>query len=167
VSPVLLVTLLVALQRLGELVIARRNTSRLLAAGAVEHGRGHYPLLVLLHAAWLVTLPLVVPAERWPDPFWLTLFLVLQALRVWVLATLGGRWTTRIITMAGAPPVRHGPYRFLRHPNYLIVALEIAALPLAFGAWMHALLFSALNAALLLLVRIPAENRAWAAAPPS
>ncbi len=80
---------------------------------------------------------------------------------------MGGRWTTRIITMAGAPPVRHGPYRFLRHPNYLIVALEIAALPLAFGAWMHALLFSALNAALLLLVRIPAENRAWAAAPPS
>jgi methyltransferase len=165
VTPVLIVTFLVALQRLGELVIARRNTSRLLAAGAVEHGSLHYPLIVLLHAAWLVTLPLVVAADRWPDPFLLAFFIVLQALRVWVLLTLGERWTTRIITLEGAPPVRHGPYRFVRHPNYLIVALEFAALPLAFGAWLHALVFSALNTALLLLLRIPAENRAWASAP--
>ena len=104
-TPVLIVTFLVALQRLGELVIARRNTSRLLAAGAVEHGSLHYPLIVLLHAAWLVTLPLVVPADRWPDPFLLAFFLVLQALRVWVLLTLGERWTTRIITVEGAPPI--------------------------------------------------------------
>lgn len=165
-SPVLLVTLLVALQRLAELVIARRNTRRLLAAGAVEHAPGHYPLLVLLHAAWLVSLPLVVPPDRWPDPLLLALFLVLQGVRVWVLATLGGRWTTRILILPGAPPVRHGPYRFLRHPNYWVVALEIAVLPLAFGARTHALAFTALNAALLLLVRIPAEERAWAAAPP-
>ena len=163
-SPVLAAVLLVALQRLAELAVARRNTRRLLAGGAVERGRGHYPLIVALHAAWLATLPLVVPPDRWPDLPWLLLFLALQPVRVWAIASLGGRWTTRILVLPGAAPVRRGPYRWLRHPNYVVVALEILALPMAFGAPAHALLFSLLNAALLLLVRIPAEERALATA---
>ena len=163
-SPVLVAVLLVALQRLGELAVARRNTRRLLAAGAVERGRGHYPLIVALHAAWLASLPLVVPPDRWPSLPWLILFLALQPLRAWAISSLGGRWTTRILVLPGAAPVSRGPYRWLRHPNYVVVALEILALPLAFGAPAHALLFSALNAALLLLVRIPAEERALAGA---
>ena len=163
-SPVLVAVLLVALQRLGELVVARRNTKRLLAAGAVERGRGHYPLIVALHAAWLASLPLVVPPDRWPSLPWLILFLALQPLRAWAISSLGGRWTTRILVLPGAAPVSRGPYRWLRHPNYVVVALEILALPLAFGAPAHALLFSVLNAALLLLVRIPAEERALAGA---
>ena len=114
---------------------------------------------LVLNAAWLVTLPLVVAADRWPDPFLLAFFLVLQALRVWVLLTLGERWTTRIITLEGTPPVCHGPYRFVRHPNYLIVASEILVLPLAFGLPLFAVLFSGLNA-LVLWVRIRAEDAA-------
>lgn len=162
-SPVLVVVLLVAAQRLAELAVARRNTARLLAQGAVEHGARHYPLIVLLHAAWLASLPLVVPAGRWPDPWLLGLFVLLQPLRVWVIASLGGRWTTRVIVSPGLPPLRRGPYRWLRHPNYLIVAAEIALLPLAFGAWALALVFSVLNAIVLLGIRIPCESRALSA----
>jgi methyltransferase len=158
-SPVLVVVLLVAAQRLVELVIARRNTARLLAQGAIEHGRGHYPLIVLLHVAWLVTLPVVVPADRWPSPWLLGLFLLLQPLRMWVIASLGGRWTTRVIVLPGVSPVCRGPYRRIRHPNYWIVAAEIALLPLAFGAWRHALLFSLLNA-MLLAWRVRVEDAA-------
>ena len=160
----ILLLALVTAQRLFELVLARRNTRRLLAEGAVERGRGHYPLIVALHAAWLATLPLVVPPDRWPSLPWLLLFLALQPVRVWAISSLGGRWTTRILVLPGAAPVRRGPYRWLRHPNYVVVALEILALPMAFGAPAHALLFSLLNAALLLLVRIPAEERALATA---
>lgn len=163
-SPVLVAVLLVAAQRLAELAVARRNTARLLAEGAVEHAPGHYPLIVALHAAWLTTLPLVVPPDRWPSLPWLLLFIALQPLRVWIIASLGGRWTTRILVLPGAAAVRRGPYRWLRHPNYAVVALEILALPMAFGAPAHALVFSLLNAALLLLVRIPAEQRALAGA---
>ncbi|MFO1070466.1 MAG: isoprenylcysteine carboxylmethyltransferase family protein [Geminicoccaceae bacterium] len=161
-SPVLAVTLLVALQRLSELAIARRNTARLLARGAVEHGAGHYPLIVLLHLAWLASLPLVVPADRWPDPWLLGAYLLLQPLRYWCIASLDGYWTTRVVVLPGSRPVARGPYRWLNHPNYLVVAAEIALLPLAFGAWAPALLFSVLNAALLLGVRIPCERRARA-----
>ncbi|HEY6916760.1 MAG TPA: isoprenylcysteine carboxylmethyltransferase family protein [Allosphingosinicella sp.] len=151
---------LVTAQRLAELVIARRNTAALLARGAHEASPGHYPLIVLLHGAWLVSLWLLAPGRAivWP---WLLLFLMLQAGRVWVLATLGPRWTTRIIVLPGAPLVTTGPFRFVRHPNYLIVAGEIAALPLAFGLWPAALVFSLLNAAIL-YVRIRAEEAAWA-----
>lgn len=162
-SPVLVVVLLVAVQRLAELAVARRNTARLLAQGAVEHGAGHYPLIVLLHAAWLVSLPMVVPVDRWPDPWLLGLFVLLQPLRVWAIASLGGRWTTRVIVLPGVLPVRSGPYRWLSHPNYLIVATEILLLPLAFGAWRHALAFSLLNAIVLLGIRIPCESRALSA----
>lgn len=152
---------LVALLRLAELVHARRNTNALRRRGAVELGGGHYPLLVLLHALWLASLFLLVPADAALSPPWLVLFLLLQAARLWVILSLGPWWTTRIITLPGAPLVRRGPYRFLRHPNYAVVAGEIAVLPLVFGLWRIALIFSLLNA-LLLAWRIRIEERALA-----
>ena len=161
-SPLYVFVALVACERLAELAIAARNTRRLLAAGGVEHGRRHYPLFVLLHAAWLVAIFLVVSPERpvlWPL---VVVYALLIAARVWVMASLGRRWTTRIVTLPGAPLVRRGPYRYLRHPNYLVVAAEIAVLPLAFGAWRTALLFSLLNLALL-AYRIRVEDAALAA----
>lgn len=154
--------LLVAVQRLIELAYARRNTARLLAAGGYEVAAGHYPLFILLHGAWLAALFVLVPADAPVDGRWLAIFVVLQVGRVWVMVSLGGRWTTRIIVSPGVPLVRRGPYRVLRHPNYIIVAAEVAVLPLAFGAWRLALVFSVLNAALLAW-RLRAENRALAA----
>ncbi len=150
----------VTLQRLGELMLARRNTARLLARGAIEVAPGHYPLIVLMHGAWLAGLWYLAPALP-VSPGWLAVFAALQLLRLWVLASLGPRWTTRIIVVPGEPLVRLGPYRFLRHPNYCVVAAEIAVLPLAFGLVWYAALFSVLNAAML-SVRIAAENRALA-----
>jgi methyltransferase len=160
VSIAVAVLAFVTAERLAELVLARRNTARLLAAGAREYGAGHYKLIVALHAAWLVTLLALAPG-RPVSPVWLALFFVLQVLRLWVLATLGERWTTRIIVLPGAPLVTHGPYRLLNHPNYAIVVGEIAVLPLAFGLPLIALVFSLLNAAVLKL-RIRAENEALA-----
>ena len=154
-----IVLLLVAAQRLAELAYARRNTRALLAEGAQETGAAHYPFLVGLHALWLVSLALFVPPERAPDWLLLALFAVLQGLRLWVLVSLGRYWTTRIITLPGAPLVRHGPYRFVRHPNYLVVAAEIAVLPLAFDAWRIALIFTLANAVMMLL-RLRSEERA-------
>ncbi|HEY5289678.1 MAG TPA: isoprenylcysteine carboxylmethyltransferase family protein [Caulobacteraceae bacterium] len=149
---------LVTAQRLGELVLARRNTRRLLARGAVETGAGHYPAIVVLHAAWLIGL-WVLAWNRPTNLILLAIFIVLQIARVWVIATLGGRWTTRIITLPNEPLVRRGPYRFVAHPNYMVVAAEIAVLPLAFGLWQFAILFSALNAAAM-WVRIRTEQGA-------
>jgi methyltransferase len=149
VSPSHIILSAVTLQRLVELAISRRNTARLIAAGGVEVGRRHYPALVALHAAWLAALWLLVPGDAviiWP---FLGLFLLLQLGRLWVLRHLGAYWTTRIITLPGAPLVTGGPYRYCRHPNYLVVAGEIAVLPLALGAWPVALIFSLLNAAVL------------------
>lgn len=154
----IVVLALVTLQRLGELVLARRNTRRLMAQGAHEVAPEHYPLLVAMHAAWLIGLWWLAWDRpiQWP---WLAVFVVLQALRLWVLATLGGRWTTRIIVLPGAPLVAKGPYRFLSHPNYAVVIGEIAALPLAFGLVIYAAAFSVLNA-VVLTIRIRAENAA-------
>lgn len=148
----------VTLQRLGELVLAQRNTSRLKARGAYEVAPGHYPLIVAVHAAWLAGLWLMAWNRPviWP---WLAAFFVLQAARVWVLATLGERWTTRIIILPGAPLVKAGPYRFVSHPNYVVVVGEIAVLPLAFGLWPWAAVCSVLNLAVL-AIRIRAENQA-------
>jgi methyltransferase len=148
----------VTLQRLGELVLAQRNTSRLRARGAQEVGAAHYPLIVVLHAAWLAGLWMLA----WDLPVnvaWLGLFLLLQAARVWVIATLGERWTTRIIVLPGAPLIEHGPYRFLSHPNYCVVAAEILVLPLVFGLVWYGLVFSVLNG-LILWLRIRTEGRA-------
>lgn len=139
----------VVVQRLFELVVARHNTRRLLAEGGVEHGANHYPFLVLLHAAWLVALVLVVSPTAEPNKALLGLFAALQIGRVWVIASLGRFWTTRVVTVPDAPLVRRGPYRFVRHPNYVIVIGEIAVLPLAFHAWTVAIVFSVLNLALL------------------
>ncbi len=156
------IVLLVALQRGGELILARRNTRRLLAEGGVEHGARHYPLIVLLHAAWLLSLFFLIPAQAALDFWWLGAYVALQAGRIWVMASLGRHWTTRIVVVPGGALVRRGSYRLLRHPNYLIVALEIAVLPLVFGAWDLALGFGLANLAVLAL-RIRAENRALAA----
>jgi methyltransferase len=149
---------LVTLQRLGELMLSRRNTRRLLVQGAREVAAAHYPLIVAVHLLWLATLWWFAPG-RPVDGFWLGLFILLQLARIWVIASLGARWTTRIILLPGAPLVARGPYRFVNHPNYLIVVGEIAALPLVFGLWAVALVFSLLNAAVL-AVRIREENRA-------
>jgi methyltransferase len=150
---------LVAAQRGGELLLARVNTARLLAQGAVEIDRAGYKWLVVLHAGWLAALAATVPAAtppRWPL---LAVFILLQAGRIWVIASLGRRWTTRLIVLPNAPLVTSGPYRWLNHPNYLIVVGEIAILPLAFDALAIAAGFSACNA-LLLLRRVRLERRA-------
>jgi len=139
---------LVTAQRLGELVLARRNTKRLLAQGGEERGAGHYPLMVALHAAWLAGLWWLA-WDRPANLAWLGVYAVLEALRAWTLASLGPRWTTRIIVVPGEALVRRGPYRFVSHPNYLVVAGEIAVLPLVFGLGAYALAFSLLNAAML------------------
>jgi methyltransferase len=149
---------LVTLQRLAELSLATRNSRRLLAQGAVEHGASHYPLVVALHALWLAALWWWAPGRPVSIPL-LIFFLVLQVGRLWVIGTLGERWTTRIIVKPGVPLVRRGPYRFMNHPNYLIVVLEVAVLPLVFGLWQLALVFSLLNA-VVLAIRIGEENRA-------
>lgn len=151
----------VLLQRLAELWLARRNTRRLLAEGAVEIGASHYPYIVMLHAAWLAALVLLTPADAPVSYGWLAVFVVLQAGRIWVLASLGRFWTTRVLTLPGTPLVRHGPYRYLRHPNYAVVAGEIAVLPLVFGHWEIALVFSVLNL-VVLRDRIRIENEALA-----
>lgn len=156
-----IIVLLVAAQRIAELLWARRNTRRLLAAGGREAGAGHYPLFVALHSAWLAALFLVVPAKAPIDPWLLAMFVALQAARLWIVATLGRYWTTRIITVPGQMLITYGPYRFSRHPNYLVVVGEIAILPLAFGAWIIAVVFSIANAALLWR-RIAIEEQALA-----
>ena len=153
---------LVTLQRLYELSLSSRNTRRLRALGAVEHGRGHYPAMIALHAAWLALLWWFAPGRLVNLPL-LSLYLLVQLARAWAVASLGERWTTRIIVLPEAPLVRRGPYRFIRHPNYVIVSLEIALLPLLFGLWPLALIFSLLNFAML-RVRIRAENKALASA---
>lgn len=143
------IAVLVALARFGELILARRNTRRLLAQGGVEAGAGHYPLLVALHVAWLSAIILGVPPGTPANLGLLAMFLALQGARVWIIASLGEYWTTRIITVPGAPLVSGGPYRLLRHPNYVVVTAEMAVLPMVFGAWQIALVFSALNLCLL------------------
>ena len=154
-----LVLAAVVLLRLVELLHAHRKTKALIDRGGVEIGAHHYPLFIVLHTAWLASLFLFVPADAhlsWP---WLAILLLMQAARLWCILSLGPWWTTRIITVPGAPLVRRGPYRFMRHPNYAVVVVEIAALPMMFGAWRIALIFSLCNAALLAW-RIRVEERA-------
>ena len=152
-----IILVLVTLQRLGELVIARANTRKLLGRGAIEVGANHYPLVVLVHAAWLIAL-WIWGRDQDVNLVALAAFAVLQGLRLWVLATLGSRWTTRIIVLPGEPLVASGPYKYLSHPNYAVVAGEIALLPLALHLPLLALVFTALNAAVL-VIRVRAEAR--------
>lgn len=149
----------ILVQRLGELTLARRNTARLLARGAYEVGRPHYPFIVALHAAWLICL-LVFGQDRSIAPAWLTLFVLLQGIRIWILASLGERWTTRIIVV-DEPLVARGPFRYVAHPNYMLVAAEIFTAPMVLGLTWVALAFTLLNAAML-TVRITVESRALA-----
>ncbi|MGZ5828691.1 MAG: isoprenylcysteine carboxyl methyltransferase family protein [Xanthobacteraceae bacterium] len=153
---------LVTLQRAGELVLSRYNTHRLLARGAVEIAPRHYLLIVAVHAAWLISL-WAFGHDRPVNGVALLVYLVLQGFRFWVMRTLGSRWTTRIIVLPEQPLVSAGPYRFLSHPNYAVVAAEIAVLPLVLGLPLLAALFTVLNAAVL-AIRIRSENRALAAA---
>jgi len=148
----------VTAQRLIELWWARQNEARLLATGGIEHGASHFPLMVLVHTAWLIGLWFIA-AHRPVEPLFLALFLLLQIARLWVLLTLGRRWTIRIVTVPGERLMARGPYRLLRHPNYAVVCGEVAVVPLALGLPIYALVFSILNAAVL-AVRIPAENAA-------
>jgi methyltransferase len=160
-----LATFLVALaaQRLGELWLSARHTSHLRARGAVEYGRGHFPLFVALHVLFPVLLVVEVfaggarPGPSWP--FWLLVLLFAQVLRYWSMHSLGELWNVRVWVLPGAPRVTRGPYRYVKHPNYLAVALELAAAPLLFGAWRTACLVSALNL-LVLAIRISVEEKA-------
>lgn len=154
-------------ERAAELVVSTRNTKRALAAGGVESGRGHYPAMVIFHAGFLAAC--AVEPLRWPRD-WppavslgaLALALLAMGLRWWAVATLGIRWSTRIVVLPGVPPVTGGPYRLLRHPNYLAVVVELLAVPLIGGALVTAVVAS-LGNLLLLAIRIPAEERALGA----
>jgi methyltransferase len=154
----LIILALVTLQRLFELWLSNRNTRRLLGRGGKEVGARHYPFIVLVHFMWLASLWWTA-RDRPVEGFWLGIYVLLQVARFWVLSTLGSRWTTRIIVMPNEQLVRAGPYRFVNHPNYVVVAAEIAVLPLVFGFWDLALIFTLLNAAVL-NIRIREENRA-------
>lgn len=154
-----------ALERLAELVASTRNARWAFARGGVERGRGHFGPMVALHTALilgafaevhLLDRPFV-PAVGWPA---LVAVVASQALRWWCIGSLGPRWNTRVVVVPGLPLVERGPYRWLRHPNYVAVALEGLALPLVHGAWLTAVVFTVLNAVLLLGFRIPAEERA-------
>lgn len=164
--------LAVGLERLAELVVATRHTRWAFARGGVESGARHYPPMVALHTGLLVAC--VVEVHVADRPFlpalgWAALVAVLaaQALRWWCIAVLGPQWNTRVIVVPGAPLVHRGPYRWLRHPNYVAVVVEGAALPLVHSAWVTAAAFTVLNAVLLLGFRIPAEERALQAAAPA
>jgi len=153
----------VVLQRLSELVIARRNATRLLEQGGREVAAGHYPLFFVVHGGWLAAMAAWVAAGAGVSGPFLALYVLILAFRAWVMLALGRRWTTRILVVPGEAPVRRGPYRFLRHPNYAVVAAEIAVVPLIFGAWPIALVFTLLNLPLTLW-RIRAEEAAWSRA---
>jgi len=153
----------VVAQRLSELVIARRNATRLLAAGGREVAAGHYPLFFVVHGGWLAAMAAWIAAGAEVNGAFLGLYILILAFRAWVMLALGRRWTTRILVVPGEAPVRRGPYRFLRHPNYAVVAAEIAVVPLIFGAWPVALVFTLLNLPLTLW-RIRAEEAAWSGA---
>ena len=144
-------------QRLGELVIAKRNTARLMERGAKEYAPEHYPIIVAVHTLWV----LAIVALGWDQPIlwhWFVIYAVLQLFRVWILTSLGGRWTTRIIIW-NEPLVARGPYRFIKHPNYILVIAEIIAAPMVLGLTWVAVVFTVLNA-IVLAIRIPAENKA-------
>jgi len=151
----------IVLQRLIELLIARYNTRRLLEEGAKEHGARHYPVIVVLHMAWIASLVIFVPYNAPLNWLLLAVFVVLQLTRVWVLMSLRRYWTTRIITVPDEPLVRRGPFRWVSHPNYMVVEAEIIVVPLIAGAWELAVVFGALNA-LVLAWRIRLEEQALA-----
>ena len=160
-SPLYAIIGFLVFQRLVELGIARRNHRALVARGAIEFGRRHYPALVALHAGWLLALLGTIDPQTPVSIPLLAVFVLLECGRVWVVVTLGSRWTTRVMVVPGAKRIRAGPYRYVNHPNYLIVCGEIAVVPLMFGAWTLAVIASVLNL-LALRTRIRVENKALA-----
>ena len=158
-----LILSIVIIQRLLELVIAKRNEKNMRAQGAYEVGGSHYPLMILLHVSFFVSLLIEVSMFNLsPSPLFLlflVMFLCVQGLRVWCLTSLGSFWNTKIIILPGANVVTKGPYKYLRHPNYLVVSIEIALLPLMFQAYFTAICFTILNA-IMLSIRIPTEEQA-------
>ena len=151
------VLIYIVVQRLGELVHANRNTRRLLGEGGVEHGADHYHYFIFLHSAWIAVIALLVDPQHGIHPVLLALFVGTQMLRIWTLASIGRWWTTRIISAPHFDRVKRGPYKYVSHPNYLVVVLEIAIVPLMLGQPWVVLLFSVLNA-ILLRHRIGFEN---------
>lgn len=158
--------LAVAVERLVELFVSRRNLAWARRHGGREYGFGHYPFMVVLHTGLLVACLIeaahrsFIPALGWPM---IAVVVLAQALRWWCIAVLGPRWNTRVIVVPGLPLVERGPYRWLRHPNYVAVVLEGIALPLVHSAWITAVVFTVVNAGLL-RVRISSENAALAQA---
>ncbi len=152
---------LVAIQRLLELALSRRNVTRLRARGGYEVGASHYPFIVAVHGAWIAWLWITVPTDADVSRPWLALYLALECGRAWMMLSLGPYWTTRIIHLPNERLVRRGPYRFCAHPNYVVVSGEIAALPMVFGQWRTAVIFSLLNA-IVLIRRVRVENTALA-----
>lgn len=154
----------VGFERLAEMVVSKRHAAWAFARGGVESGRGHFPVMVALHTALLVGAVVeVLAADRpflpllgWPM---LVLVVLAQGLRWWCISTLGTQWNTRVIVVPGAPLVAAGPYRLMRHPNYVAVVVEGVALPLVHTAWVTAVAFTALNL-VLLSVRIRVEEQA-------
>lgn len=159
-----IIFIFVIVQRLAEMLYAKSNEKRMKQQGAIESGAAHYKWIVLLHVLFFIALLVeVLYLDIMETGIWwlfLVIFIVAQILRIWALASLGQFWNTKILVLPGAEKVRKGPYRWIPHPNYIVVALEILSLPLIFGAWRTALVFTIANALLLLLVRIPAEEKA-------
>jgi methyltransferase len=155
----LILVIYIIVARLAELNISHIHTRRLVAMGGYEVGGSHYPIIVLVHLSWVIAIVFLIPTDTPGSSYFLLPFLCVQVCRYWVISSLGKRWTTRIIVMPEVPLVKHGPYRWLRHPNYVVVAAEIALLPLVFGAWEIALGFSIANAAIL-IHRIRVEETA-------
>jgi methyltransferase len=151
----------VAAQRLGELIYSNRNTKRLLAKGGAEVGKGHYPILISIHTGWIIAMAIMAPPDNRIIWTFLGLYGVVQIGRYWVLHTLGPYWSTRVIDLPNAPLIHQGPYRWIRHPNYVVVVLEIAILPAALQLWEIAIIFSILNAGILIW-RIKIENQVLA-----
>lgn len=153
----------IIIQRFVELYIAQKHYIRALKNRAEEFGREHYPLFFLLHGSWLVGW--ILEASLWgsitlASVFWLSVFILAQGLRYWCIISLGPSWNTRILVIPGQPKITKGPYRFMAHPNYIAVAFELVSVPLIFGAYLTAAIATLLNAGLILLIRLPAEEKA-------
>jgi methyltransferase len=150
------------LQRLSELIIAKRNEKWLLQQGAIEYGRAHYPFMIAMHTFFIVSIITEYLLRGQPPIDWLFLviFLIVLSFKFWALSSLGKYWNTKIYRIPGVYPVKKGPYKFLKHPNYMEVVCEIAVIPLVFHLYYTAIIFTILNAAML-TVRIREENRVW------
>lgn len=161
-----LLMLLLLFQRVTELLLCRRNRKRLFARGGIEYGQEHYPAMVAIHSLFYISLIIeyTFASKGWNPywPFWLAVLLSAEALRIWVFASLGPYWNTRIVLVPGADIVKKGPYRFIRHPNYVVVVLEVLSIPMLCGAYWTAVVFSILNL-WILRVRIRAEEKALSA----